>query len=94
MNDENCFIYLIGNKYDEKNIDSNVIQEFLNQNNFIKGYFEVSAKNGLNIDYAFNNISKELVDLYYEDKSFVKNKNYINRESNIISFKKEKKKCC
>ena len=94
MNDENCFIYLIGNKYDEKNIDSNVIQEFLNQNNFIKGYFEVSAKNGLNIDYAFNIISKELVDLYYEDKSFVKNKNYINRESNIISFKKENKKCC
>ena len=91
MNDEYCFIYLIGNKYDEKNIDSNVIQEFLNQNNFIKGYFEVSAQNGLNIDYIFNNISKELVDLFYEDKSFVKNKTYINRESNIISFKK---KCC
>ena len=93
---EDTFIYLFGNKSDEKNIDYNLINEFLNKSNIIKGYYEVSAKTGLNIEYAFNNICKELVNFFSEDKSFFSNSNFNNKESNIsLSFKhKKKKNCC
>ena len=93
---EETFIYLIGNKSDEKNIDYNLIKEFLNKNDCIKGYYEVSAKSGLNIEYAFNHICKELVNFFSEDKSFFTESNFKNRESNIsLSFKNNKgQNCC
>jgi len=102
-NNEN--IVLLGNKcdIDEKKVDQDLIDKFINDKKF--QYFETSAKEGINIDKAFQYIAEKLIKLNENDENIninntdeekvVKlNDNNNNNNNNSTQQNKKKMKCC
>ena len=75
--EENVVKVLVGNKSDlSYNVQQENIQEFVQQNRI--SYYEVSAKNGNNIDHLFNRTAEVLL------KRFGSTKNRVPKDS-IVS---------
>ena len=104
-NNEN--IVLLGNKcdIDEKKVDQDLIDKFINDKKF--QYFETSAKEGINIDKAFQYIAEKLIKLNENDENIninntdeekvVKlndNNNNNNNNNNSAQRNNKKMKCC
>ena len=105
-NNEN--IVLLGNKcdIDEKKVDQDLIDKFINDKKF--QYFETSAKEGINIDKAFQYIAEKLIKLNENDENIninntdeekvVKlndnNNNNNNNNNNSAQLNNKKMKCC
>lgn len=87
-------MFLLGNKADLKEtsvIDTDGIKQFAKEQE-VK-YFEVSAKNGLNIHEMFQEIC---VDLMEDDSKQIKSTSEIPSSSKLADMphKKAKKHCC
>jgi small GTP-binding protein len=98
---KNVLIMLIGNKTDIRNEQSVSWVEGKNYGDLkkINCFYEVSAKNGNNVELAFSEFTRKLVEKEIEDEKkneFEKN----NKDSNTIDLEKnikkkyEKKNCC
>ena len=98
---KNILIMLIGNKSDIRNEESVTWSEGKNYMDLHKFscFYEVSAKNGNNVELAFSEFARKLVQKEIEiEKENENNKNYkdintIDLEKNIKK-KYKKKKCC
>ena len=101
---KNVIIILIGNKLDiRRNINKEDIEKFIDDNFLI--YYEISAKNGINVDLAFEKLAREVVEKMREEnenrlkefgESSLDDYNNIeniqlNRRNNISN---KKFKCC
>ena len=103
-NNEN--IVLLGNKcdIDEKKVDQDLIDKFINDKKF--QYFETSAKEGINIDKAFQYIAEKLIKLNENDENIninntdeekvvkLNDNNNNNNNNNSTQQNKKKMKCC
>ena len=92
---EEISIILVGNKIDlERNVKKEEILEFAEKNDFQQ--FEVSAKNGINIDLIFEKLAEEMVEKFENNENENKNDKNEDEENEEKSeknnFDDEKKK--
>ena len=89
-NDETYFVckYLIGNKNDlEIKVEKDIIDDFEKENNFFDGYVSTSAKEDINIDNIFEDMSQILYDNY-------KKKGKMDQKRILLKKNDKKKKNC
>ncbi len=85
---EEISIILVGNKIDlERNVKKDEIIQFAEKYGFQQ--FEVSAKNGINIDLIFEKISKEMIDKLKTEDDNNKNDNKESNNSSSIQLNNE-----
>lgn len=100
INITNCIFFLIGNKCDEAQkicIDDQKIKNFMRNKPKFKEYFQMSAFNGQNINFAFNKICHHLVNKFSGEEinknmREYKKKLQLNNNNNLV--KKRDMKCC
>ena len=93
------FLILIGNKSDlveNRAIEKDIILDYCQKHLF--NYFEISAKNNLNIEKMFKEVAYQLyMDIKKKEKNNVKSVGYAGNFSNIqvnMDNQKKKKTCC
>ena len=100
INNIKCLFFLIGNKSDDTEnicVKKEKIKSFLRRNQKVKKYFEVSAFNGLNIFFAFEEISRHLLDIFSGEEININMKEYkknLKLENRKNIDKKKEKNCC
>ena len=58
---KDVLIALIGNKVDlKREVNKNDVENFAEENNLI--YYEISAKDGINVDFAFEKLAKVIIE--------------------------------
>ena len=69
---KNIITLLVGNKVDlKREVKENDVEKFCEENNLI--YYEISAKDGINIDFAFEQLAKGIVkNIQDEDENKLK----------------------
>ena len=98
VNIEDKVIFPVGNKKDLTNrkITKEKAEKFAKEKGINK-YFETSAKTGENINEVFNEISKDIFDLYNktanDDDDSIQKSFSLDESRDIIATKK-KRKCC
>jgi len=93
------FLILIGNKSDlveNRAIEKDIILDYCQKHLF--NYFEISAKNNLNIEKMFKEVAYQLyMDIKKKENNNVKSVGYVGNFSNIqvnMDNQKKKKSCC
>lgn len=100
INISNCLFFLLGNKCDEPEkicIDNLKIKNFMRDKPKFKQYFQISAFNGQNIDFAFDKISHFLVHKFSGEEINRNMREYkknlqLNSNNNLVQ--KKDMKCC
>ena len=58
---KNVIVILAGNKVDlKRDVNKEEVEKFSEENNLI--YYEISAKDGINVDFAFENLAKVIIE--------------------------------
>ena len=93
INDDDCVIFLIGNKMDVKTRDISISEEakqFANDKKI--NYYEVSAKTGTGVINVFEKITKKMINNIKNENNNNEENKIGNKNLNIEDFNKDRGK--